>query len=118
MLTPPFPGYPDYLDAAAAALGHPEAAIPARRIATLSALANLCAQASLADDGRAAVILAKAEEFVVQLRVAARAAEAMLADLRPDATSAPRETLTAADHPPYEAPAPRSARSSRPRSLS
>ena len=114
----PFPGFPDYLDAAAAALGHPEAAAPARRIVTLSALANLCAQASLADEGRAAIILARAEEFVVQLQVAARAAEMMLADLRPGATPTTGDDPPAAIHPVRGDLSPKPARSSRPRGMS
>jgi hypothetical protein len=77
---PLFPGFPAYLEAAAAEVGHPEAARPARRISTLAAMANLCAQAALADEVHAAGILAKASEFRDQLLVAHRAAELMLAD--------------------------------------
>ncbi|MGE3821816.1 MAG: hypothetical protein AB7I30_20575 [Isosphaeraceae bacterium] len=76
----PFPGYPIYLEAAAREIGHPEAEVPARRIATLSALANLCAQASLADRRDAPAILAKASEFRDQLHAAALAADLMLAE--------------------------------------
>lgn len=78
----PFPGYPLYLESAAQALGHPEAAGPARRVSTLAALANLCAQASIADSTAVPAILAKAEEFRDQLRIAAHAAELMLASVR------------------------------------
>ena len=39
-----FPGSPAFLEAAATQVGHPEAAGPARQIATLAALANLCAR--------------------------------------------------------------------------
>lgn len=73
-----FPGYPSFLDAAAAELGCAEASGPARRVSTLTALANLCAQAAVAEGEAVAGILAKAEEFHDQLRVATRAAELML----------------------------------------
>ncbi len=82
MSNSPFPGYPVFLDTAAAALGHPEAAAPARRIVTLAALGNLCAQTADADEIQLGQILAKAEEFGWQLQAAARAAELMLADLQ------------------------------------
>lgn len=75
-----FPGFPRYLDRAAESIAHPEASIPARRIAPLAALANLCAQASTADDENVAGILAKAAEFRHQLHVAAIAADLMLED--------------------------------------
>jgi hypothetical protein len=78
----PFPGYPTFLEAAAQELGLPAAADPARRVSTVSALANLCAQAAIAEVGAVAGILAKAEEFCDQLRVAARAGELMLASIR------------------------------------
>jgi hypothetical protein len=78
----PFPGYPAFLEAAAAELNCPEAAGPARRVSTLTAMANLCAQAAVAETGAVAGILAKAEEFRDQLRVATRAAELMLASVR------------------------------------
>jgi hypothetical protein len=83
-----FPGYPSYLDTAAADLGRPEAARPARSIATLSALANLCAQASAASPAAVAGILAKADEFRDQLHVAYRAAELMLDELRTELAQA------------------------------
>lgn len=99
----PFPGYPPYLEAAAAALGCPEAADPARRVSTLAALANLCAQAAVAEDRAVPIILAKAEEFRDQLRVAARAAELMLDSIR-EARYRPRSEVPletwAAPHPP------------------
>ncbi len=76
-----FPGYPAFLDAAAAELGRPETAGPARRIATLTALANLCAQAAHGDRAHVEGILAKAAEFRDQLATALRAAELMLADV-------------------------------------
>ena len=76
----PFLGFPRYLERAAAAIAHPEASIPAQRITPLAALANLCAQASTADQTSAAGILAKADEFRQQLHVAALAADMMLDD--------------------------------------
>ena len=90
-----FPGYPAFLDAAAAEVGQPEAAVPARRNETLAALAGLCAQASEAEDRHVAGILAKAQEMVNQLRVAHRASELILAAVRagrsaPDVTPSPR----------------------------
>jgi hypothetical protein len=87
-----FPGYPSYLDAAAADLGRPEAARPARRIATLSALANLCAQASVASPADIPSILAKADEFRDQLYIAYWAAELMLDELRTELGQAPSPT--------------------------
>ncbi len=76
-----FPGYPAFLESAAAELGHPESAGPAGRIVPLTALANLCAQASHGDPAHVRGILAKAAEFRDQLAVALRAAELMLADV-------------------------------------
>lgn len=76
-----FPGYPAFLEAAAAQLGHPESADPARRIAPLAALANLCAQASRSRPEHVDGILAKAVEFRDQLATALRAAEMMLASV-------------------------------------
>ncbi len=77
----PFPGYPAFLDAAAMQLGHPEAAGPARRIATLAALADLCAQAGGAAPGHVPAILARATAFRDQIHVALRAADLILADV-------------------------------------
>jgi hypothetical protein len=62
-------------------VGRPEAEVPARRIASLSALANLCAQASVADVAHAPAIMAKAAEFRDQLHVAYEAAELMLLEV-------------------------------------
>jgi hypothetical protein len=90
-----FPGYPTFLEAAAAELGHPESADPARRIAPLTALANLCAQASRAEPAHVAGILAKAVEFRDQLATALRAAELMLASV--EAGRAPTPTTVEAD---------------------
>jgi hypothetical protein len=76
-----FPGYPAFLESAAAELGHPESAGPARRIAPLTALANLCAQAAHGDPAHVEAILAKAAGFRDQLATALRAAELMLTDV-------------------------------------
>jgi hypothetical protein len=81
MAYPPFPGFPVFLELAADQIGCPESAGPAGRIAILSALAHLCAQASLADDAHVPGILAKAAEFRDQLRAAALAADLMLAEV-------------------------------------
>lgn len=76
-----FPGPPAYLEAAAAQFDRPESARAAGRLVALTALANLCAQASQADPAHVAAILAKAAEFRDQIAIALRAAEAMLADV-------------------------------------
>jgi hypothetical protein len=76
-----FEGYPKYLDFAAMEIGHPEAAIPARRISTLSAIGILCAQAVSGRPEHLPGILAKAEEFRNQLHAAYRAAQLMIEDV-------------------------------------
>jgi hypothetical protein len=76
-----FHGYPAFLESAAAELGRPESAGPARRIASLTALANLCAQAAEGDLANVEGILAKAAEFRDQIATALRAADLMLADV-------------------------------------
>jgi hypothetical protein len=76
-----FPGYPGFLESAAAELGHPESAASAGRIVPLTALSNLCAQATHGDPAHVSGILSKAVEFRDQLAVALRAAELMLADV-------------------------------------
>jgi hypothetical protein len=76
-----FPGFGEFLHAAAEELGVPEAEAPAGRITALTALANLCAQAGAADPGHAPGIMAKAAGFRDQLGVAHRAAELMLAEV-------------------------------------
>ena len=77
-----FPGYPRFLESAAAELGRPESAAPASRIAPLTALANLCAQAAHGDGAHVVGILARATEFRDQLAVALRAADLMLVDVK------------------------------------
>ena len=79
-----FPGHPGFLESAAAELGHPESAALAGRIVPLTALANLCAQAALAEPSHVAGILAKAAEFRDQIAVALLAAERMLAAVGAD----------------------------------
>jgi hypothetical protein len=69
------------MESAAAELGHPESASAAGRIVPLTALSNLCAQATQCDPAHVRGILAKAVEFRDQLAIALRAAELMLADV-------------------------------------
>jgi hypothetical protein len=76
-----FPGYPSFLESAATELGHPESAAPAGRIVPLTALSDLCAQATQGDPAHVQGILSKAVEFRDQLAVALRAAELILADI-------------------------------------
>jgi hypothetical protein len=77
-----FPGFFEYLAASSARTGLPDAELPARKNPTLSALANLCAQAGCADPAAAAGIVAKAAEFRDQLLVAYEAAELILEETR------------------------------------
>lgn len=77
---PDFPGFPAFLDVAAARTGHREAAGRARSINAVAALSNLCAQSLSADAAGAQAILLKAGEFRDELLVAYRAAELMLID--------------------------------------
>ena len=77
-----FPGFPAFLDAAAAEIGHPEVSIPARRDTTLAAIGTLCSQAADAEYRHVAEILAKAQELTNQLQATHRAAERMVADVR------------------------------------
>lgn len=105
-----FPGYPAFLEAAAEELGRPESAGPGRRISAIAELANLCAQASLADPGHVAGILAKAAEFRDQLATALRAAELMIADVEAGRKADPSPTpepgpATTAPRPPSPRPA-------------
>lgn len=76
-----FPGFRSFLEAAACQIGRPEAEAPARRITTLSALANLCAQATVSERANAPAIMAKAAEFRDQLHAAYAAAELMIAEV-------------------------------------
>lgn len=73
-----FTGYPEYLEMVSKTIGHPEAAGPARRLTALGDVANLCAQASLADPTNAKDIMSKAEAFRDQLHVAYLASSKMI----------------------------------------
>ena len=93
-----FPGQTAYLEAAAEKLGQPGLARAAGRLVALSALANLCAQASRANPADVVPILAKAGEFRDQLAIALEAADAMLAEVESSTSPAP-------DTSPIETPA-------------
>ena len=100
-----FPGHPAYVAAAAVQIERPEAARDAGRLGALTSLANLCAQASRAEPGAVAGILAKAAEFRDQLAIALRAADAMLADVAaaraiPGSLSSEPEPAEVLDPPP------------------
>ncbi len=96
-----FPGHPAFLDAAAAETGLADAALAARRDATLAAVANLCAQAAEVESRHVAGILAEAEALADRLRVALRASEMMLEHIRsgrsapPPAADSPRRPRAA-----------------------
>jgi hypothetical protein len=74
-----FPGFPEFLDRAAAVLDVPEARLEARRVPSVAAVANLCAQADRGDTERALQILEQAQGILDQLRVATLGVEMMLA---------------------------------------
>ena len=93
-----FPGFSAFLGAAAREIGRPEAEAPARRIATLSALANLCAQVAEAGPVHAPAVMAKAAEFRDQLHAAHRAADLMLEEVS--------RSLELTNKPPKGAPPP------------
>jgi hypothetical protein len=109
----PFAGFPEYVERAATEIDRPEAARPAYRIATLSAVSNLCAQAADSDVAHVPGILEKAGEFRDQLHVAWRAAELMIAELssrrglEADRTSVPERSEPAPDPCPASKPKPR-----------
>ena len=107
-----FSGYPAFLESAAAGLGRPELAAPARRIEPLTALANLCAQAAHGDLVHVEGILAKAAEFRDQLAIAFRAAELMLADVEAGRANSMPEARAEADSAilPTSLPDPRGVR--------
>lgn len=86
-----------FLAAAAAELGRPAAAAPSRRVAALAAVGRLCDGAVRADAAHAADLLAGAAALRDALRVAARAAELMLADAH--ATIAARPPGPTPSHP-------------------
>ena len=117
--SPLFAGYPPYLESAARRIGHPEAALLARHIPALTALAQLCAQATIAPLDHVPDILGKAEEFLHQLRVASEAAEAILADVRRrrglDVTTPPEPTAPGPEVAPARVPQQHDPRSRSPR---
>lgn len=94
MSTYRFPGFTTFLDSAAREIGRPEASAPARRITTLSSLANLCSQVEDADPVAARTILERAAEYRDQLLAAYIAAERMLDEV---STAAGVETRPALD---------------------
>jgi hypothetical protein len=101
-----FPGYTAFLQEAARRIGHPEAEGPARKVATLAALGNLCAQAGDADPEHVPTIMAKAAEFRDQLHAAYQAAELMLEDVSQARCPHPEqmvEKLPAQSAPPNHA---------------
>ncbi len=107
-----FSGYPAYLKAAAAEIGCPEAADPARRIAALAAVANLCSQASVASLADVPAILSKAGEACNHLRVAHRAAELMLIDVQNGRGISPATANTPPNSPPEPQRRPKASRPS------
>ena len=104
-----FPGYPAFLERAAEELGLAPATLGRSAPGPLSAMANLCAQASTAEQAHVAEILAAAGAFRDRLRVAARAAELMLAEVERV------RTAVAAEPPPTAPPADHSGEPARPR---
>jgi hypothetical protein len=75
-----FPDTAAFVAAAAAELGRPGAAAPARRMAALAAVGRLCGRAAGGDVSRPADLLSRAANLGDGLRVAARAAELMRID--------------------------------------
>jgi hypothetical protein len=104
-----FPGYPAFLERAAEELGLAPSAHGRSSPGPLAAMANLCAQASTAEPAHVAGILAEAGAFRDRLRVAARAAELMLAEV----TRA--RTAVAAGPPPTAPPVDHAGEPARPR---
>jgi hypothetical protein len=92
-----FPGFTGFLEEAARRIGRPEVAAPARRDSTLSALANLCAQAAPAGPEHARAILDKAAEFRDQLYAASQAADLMIDEVHQALGLRPTSNL---DNPP------------------
>ena len=101
-----FSGQTAYLATAADQLGQPELARGAGRLVALTALANLCAQASRAKPADAALILANAVEFRDQLAIALQAADAMLLDVGSAVRLAAESVRKAAVSPDPELPVP------------
>ncbi len=76
-----FPGYPAFLDGAAAELGLPSHAAGGGPPAALAAIANLCAQAATAEPGHVGQILGEAAAIRDRMLVASRAADLMLSEV-------------------------------------
>ena len=106
-----FPGQTGYLEAAADQLGQPELARAAGHLLAVTALANLCAQATRANPADVAPILAKAGEFRDQLAIALEAADAMLADVELNALIASETPLSETPASDESAPNPTPPRS-------
>ena len=105
-----FRGYPEFLDRAAGEAGSTRLGRPPE---ALLALGHLCGQATTAEPADAAAILGRAAEFRDRLRIAARAGELMLAEVA-RGLGVDGYDIAPATGPSSEAPAPVSARPSRP----
>jgi hypothetical protein len=101
-----FPGFPAFLESASTELGHPESAGLAGRIESLTALANLCAQAAHGDPAHARGILVKAAEFRDQIAIALRAAEMMLAEVEAARDCSDLDNRAEAALPALQVPSP------------
>ena len=77
-----FPGYPIFIQRATREIGCVVAERPIHRTTTLTAMANLCAQATTVDPKNAPAILEKALELRDQLHVALHAADLILQEVR------------------------------------
>jgi hypothetical protein len=104
-----FPGYPAFLERAAEELGLAPMLLGRSSPGPLASMANLCAQASTAEPAHVAAILAEAGAFRDRLRVAARAAELMLAEVEQ------ARTAVAAEPPPPAPPVNHAEGPARPR---
>ena len=107
-----FPGHPAFLAKAAEDLGL-DACAAGRPLAPLASVASLCAQASMAVPEYAPAILREAVAYHDRLRIAARAAELMLAEV--GRACGPPEAPPA-DDPDRPRPARRTGRNTTPRS--
>ncbi len=84
-----FPGFPVFQVRAAERLGVAATVMDGKPLAAIASLANLCAQAALADSDHVATILAEATLYSDRLIVAAEAAQMMLDEVG-DARGLPR----------------------------
>jgi hypothetical protein len=109
-----FPGYPDFVERAIEDLGFPVPFAWGRIPQTLAGLANLCAQASVADRDHVAMILREASLLRDQILVASMAAELMLEEVtrargalqaEPRAIPTPRDPRAGQDTRPTPAKA-------------